>query len=196
MRFMLCARDRGTGEISLLSHASFLTRREAVEAISAVGDFTKLEGLDVFLVDLDVAVPVAVVPWHADEAAPVHGVFNLDESLQARTLEEASASEAEAPAGDSVEEPVSPTDEGVVLEEIVYEDVVFDDAAPVDEASVPAEYDLEGSLGPMVFDMGASLGLVQIDIDEWTCEDCIYVSTCAFSGSRRPAACGAFQWRA
>ena len=40
------------------------------------------------------------------------------------------------------------------------------------------------------------VGMVQIDIEAWTCEDCIYIATCAKTGTLRPAECGAFQWRA
>jgi hypothetical protein len=42
----------------------------------------------------------------------------------------------------------------------------------------------------------SGLGLVEIDIESWTCEDCIYVLTCERSGTQRPAECGSFQWRA
>jgi hypothetical protein len=203
MRFMLCARDRVTGEVTLLNSASFVTRREAVEAISTAGDFAALAALDVFLVDLDTAVPVAVVPWRGAESAPTHGLFSLDESPGIVPDEAASAPESpespatsESPDSTDAAQSALPLEEDAVPEGAVFEVVPFDNVAPVDEASVPAEYDLDDAHAPMVFDMGASLGLVQIDIDEWTCEDCIYVSTCAFSGTRRPAACGAFQWRA
>ena len=176
MRFMLCARDRVTGDMELLTGSSFATRREAVEAIPAAGDFSALAGMDVFLVDLDVAVPVAIVPWYADEAARAAGDAVGD------GVDGVSGADAQ-PAVDvaAVRDDV-PVDDDELARDLHDDDEI---ASPPDDAHAP-----------MVFDMGARLGLVQIDIDEWTCEDCIYVSTCGFSGTRRPAECGAFQWRA
>ena len=145
----------------------------------------------------DAAVPVAVVPWRGAEAAPAHELFSLDESLGIVPEVESSVPVPPAPP----EPPDAPRsvlslDEDPALEDIAFAEPTFDRATSVDETSVPAEYELNDAHAPMVFDMGVSLGLVQMDIDEWTCEDCIYVSTCAFSGTRRPADCGAFQWRA
>jgi hypothetical protein len=40
------------------------------------------------------------------------------------------------------------------------------------------------------------LAVGEIDIESWTCEDCIYVVTCDKSGSLRPVECASFQWRA
>lgn len=40
------------------------------------------------------------------------------------------------------------------------------------------------------------LGLGEIDIESWTCEDCIYIVTCEKSGTLRPVECASFQWRA
>jgi hypothetical protein len=183
MRFMLCARDRVTGDMELLSGSSFTTRREAVEAISDAGDFAALAGMDVFLVDLDVAAPVAIVPWYADDVVRAAGEA---EGVGPDDAGEAEAHAAADVAADGNDVAADPDEDAAHGEETAlgHQDV--------DEAASPAD----DAPAPMVFDMGARLGLVQIDIDEWTCEDCIYVSTCAFSGTRRPAACGAFQWRA
>jgi hypothetical protein len=45
-------------------------------------------------------------------------------------------------------------------------------------------------------DEDVRLGIGEIDVESWTCEDCIYVVTCEKSGTLRPAACDSFQWRA
>jgi hypothetical protein len=141
MRFMLCARDRVSGQVTLVSDASFESRREAVEAVSGVRDFSAYSNSDIFLVDLEAAVPVAVVPWRPEAA---------------QESEEPVASER-PPAKDALEEPAE--DRAVPLSEIL-------------------------------------MGVAEIDIMAWTCEDCIYITTCAKSGSLIPAECGSFQWRA
>jgi hypothetical protein len=162
--------------MELLSGSSFTTRREAVEAIPAAGDFSALAGMDVFLVDLDVAVPVAIVPWYADEVERAVGEAAGDDPEPTPTADDALSLEVGADQRDV------PAENEELAHDFEEDDEI---ASPPDDGRAP-----------MVFDMGARLGLVQIDIDEWTCEDCIYVSTCAFSGTRRPAGCGAFQWRA
>ena len=157
MRFMLCARDRSSGAMTLVSDRSFPTRREAVEAVSGVRDVSALSDADVFLVDLDAAIPVAVVPYlargEAEAAAP-----ETDVTAQA-DVPDAGAADVGAP-------PLFADLEGPGLEE--------------DQTAVPE----------------VRLGFVEIDIDAWSCEDCIYISTCAKAGTLRPAECGAFQWRA
>lgn len=139
MRFMLCTRDRSTAAIALVSEESFATRREAIEAISRVPDVCRFAETDVFLVDLDVAVPVAVV--------------------------------ACTPGGDGAAEAAS-TDEAREVDSDEQDEDDLAMAAPV------------------------GVGMVEIDIEAWTCEDCIYISTCAKVNTIRPAECGAFQWRA
>jgi hypothetical protein len=139
MRFMLCSRDRSSGALKLVLEDSFESRREAVEAISGVRDFSEYAGADIFLVDLNGAVPVAVVPWRPETADGVVALAASDPAVAA-----------------SGEEPC-------------------EEAGPGD---------------------AVRLGVVEIDIEAWTCEDCIYISTCAKAGTIRPADCGAFQWRA
>lgn len=34
-----------------------------------------------------------------------------------------------------------------------------------------------------------------IDMDSYTCEDCVYAGTCPKAGEERPATCGSFQWK-
>ena len=155
MRFMLCARDKASGTMTLVSDSSFATRREAVEAISGVFDVSGLSESDVFLVDLDAAIPVAVVPYLAS-----------DDSTEAA---------ASAPGEVSAEE------EPTALTEAPRE------SAP-DTGEDESDADEPGS--------EVRLGFVEIDIDAWSCEDCIYITTCAKAGTLRPAECGAFQWRA
>jgi hypothetical protein len=135
MRFMLCARDRSSGSIRLVSDDSFASRQDAVAAISGLPGAAGFAGMEIFLVDLDAATPVAVVPCAVDGGA---------------------ASSVPATRADDDEE---------------------DDAA--DSSPQPSD-----------------VGVVAIDIDDWSCEDCIYISTCAKQGTIRPAECGAFQWRA
>jgi len=141
MRFMLCARDRVSGQVALVSDSSFESRREAVEAVSGVRDFSAYADADIFLVDLEAAVPVAVVPW-----------------------------KPEAP----VEAPAQAADEGPAADGPAEE--------PAEDRAVPLSEIL--------------LGVAEIDIMAWTCEDCIYITTCARAGSLIPAECGSFQWRA
>jgi len=145
MRFMLCARDRVSGIVTLVSDESFETRREAVVAVSGVRDFTAFADCDIFLVDLEAAVPVAVVPWRP----------------------EATAEPAEAGVEPAEAEDTPVEDAGVL---------------PADDRAVPLSEVL--------------LGVAEIDIMAWTCEDCIYITTCAKAGSLIPAECGSFQWRA
>jgi hypothetical protein len=127
--------------MSLVTESSYGTRREAIEAISDVRGLGELGESDIFLVDLDAAVPVAVVPYRSPSQAP-------DPSQSAR--------EPETVASD---------------EESEDEDALHHDD-------------------------GGHLGMIEIDIEAWSCEDCIYISTCAKAGTVRPADCGAFQWRA
>lgn len=161
MRFMLCAKDRASGTMRLVSHESFGSRRDAVEALSVVRDLSDLIGTDVYLVDLDTAVPVALVPCGAEGAVP----------------------DRPADVAASAEESALTFDE--VVDEAAAEAVPAEDPAAVDELPEWA-----------TAEPGATLGVLQIDIDAWTCEDCIYVTTCAFSGTRRPSQCASFQWRA
>jgi hypothetical protein len=139
MRFTLCTRDRSTGAIALVSEESFATRREAIEAISQVPDVCRFADTDVFLVDLDVAVPVAVVACGPGGEGAAESA-SVDEALDV------------GPEGNDEDDPIA--------------------VAPV------------------------AVGMVEIDIEAWTCEDCIYISTCAKAGTIRPAECGSFQWRA
>ena len=34
-----------------------------------------------------------------------------------------------------------------------------------------------------------------VSLDEYTCDDCVYVDTCPKKGESSPADCGLFQWR-
>ncbi|GAB4274525.1 MAG: hypothetical protein Kow0056_02960 [Coriobacteriia bacterium] len=36
----------------------------------------------------------------------------------------------------------------------------------------------------------------EIDIDSYTCDDCVYEATCPQKGDKAPATCGSFQWKA
>jgi hypothetical protein len=142
MRFMVCARDRKTGTIVLVSEESFGNRREAVEAIAGSRDVERLLGADVFLVDLNAATPVAVI-----------GVSGSTAEFRVET------------AGGTPSVPgLEDTDEA--------------------EAATPGT------------DEQVRLDIGEMDIETWTCEDCIYVVTCEKSGTLRPAECDSFQWRA
>lgn len=179
MRFMLCARDGATGTMTLVSDRSFPTRREAILAISDARDVPGLADSDVFLVDLDAAVPVAVVPCAggpavaAPQAAP--------EEVPEETLEEAGAG-AEAPVAEAAEQ--------------LTDDATAPEADAEAEALAEAALDLAETVEEVLTDSGMRLGFVEIDIEAWTCEDCIYTATCAKVGTIRPAECASFQWRA
>jgi hypothetical protein len=142
MRFMVCARDRETGAIVLVSEDSFANRREAVEAIAGSRDVERLLGADVFLVDLNAATPVAVIS--VSGATAEYRVETVEGTPSVPGLGDT----------DDVEVATSDTDAEVRL------------------------------------DIG------EMDIETWTCEDCIYVVTCEKSGTLRPAECDSFQWRA
>jgi len=154
MRFMLCAKERDTGTMRLITQESFASRRAAVEALSVVRDLSDLMDTDVYLVDLDTAVPVALVPCGPGGVTEVPAPKDI-------------------PAAPDVA--VEPVPEEIAVEE-------------------PTEPDELPSLSTA--EPGATLGVLQIDIDAWTCEDCIYVTTCGFTGTRRPSQCFSFQWRA
>jgi hypothetical protein len=166
MRFIVCARDREDGAMVLVSAASFPNRREAVEAIIASQGLGALLDSDVFLIDLEAAAPVALVPVTevgetpaSSAAAGIPGVFD-----------EPSAGSDNEPLFEGV---------GEVLTE-----------GP-DEAAEEAAAEAEG-----VTDHLSRFGPVELDIASWTCEDCIYVMTCDSSGANRPVDCASFQWRA
>ncbi len=165
MRFMLCARDRANGTVTLVSERSFLNRREAVEAISEVRDFSHLAGADIFIVDLESATPVAVV-----------SVASQDQG-------------AEVLAEDAGYDPSA--DAAVAAEEASFEDGADAESQGQAETEDVLEEELDQWAARTV-----EVGMVQIDIEAWTCEDCIYIATCAKTGTLRPAECGAFQWRA
>jgi hypothetical protein len=152
MRFIVCARSRDDGTMSLVSGQSFPNRREAVEAIVASDRIDALLGSDVFLVDLEAASPVALIPV-GDAGSPLVRL-------------------GVEPAVDTEETPR----------------VGSEGDEPAESAGV------EDNDGDAV--ETARFGSLEIDIDSWTCEDCIYVLTCDRSGTTRPAECGSFQWRA
>jgi hypothetical protein len=150
MRFMVCTRDRRDGTVGLVSAASFPNRREAVEAIVASVGVGALLDTDVFLVDLEVATPVALVP-----VSQASDVTVSDASLVPEESSDVLPRDAAGGAQPSIEEDLA------------------------EKEPSPEHY-----------------RLVEIDIESWTCEDCIYVMTCAKSGTVRPIDCGSFQWRA
>jgi hypothetical protein len=143
--------------MSLVAPRSFPNRREAVEAIIASDEVDTLLGSDVFLVDLEAATPVALIPVAGSEAPAVR-LANEPAGVAADAVEQTALWE-----GGEAHEPSAVESEG-------------------DEEHDTAE--------------ASKFGSVEIDIEAWTCEDCIYVLTCDKSGTLRPAECGSFQWRA
>lgn len=152
MRFIVCARSRQDGTVGLVSGESFPNRREAVEAIIASEAIDALLGADVFLVDLEAATPVALIPVGDAGRLTYAAPEVAEEAEQAESVDGAVASP---------------------------------------DAEVDSNEEAEASDGDVV-----RVGSVEIDIEAWTCEDCIYVLTCEKSGTLRPAECGLFQWRA
>lgn len=165
MRFMLCARNRASGAMGFVCDWAFPTRREAIEAVSGVRDFSEFAGSDIFLVDLESATPVAVVPWKPEE----------DEDVVRAPVPVSTVPEVEAPQVTMTEPEPAGVPVGTEAAAVAEDEDVWDDEIA----------------GPAV-----TLGMVEIDISAWSCEDCIYISTCAKSGTIRPAECGSFQWRA
>jgi hypothetical protein len=156
MRFIVCARAREDGTVNLVAGESFLNRREAVEAIIASDQIGELLESDVFLVDLDAATPVALIPVG-------------DASASAATADGGRGGDADGAS----------------------QAMLWDSGATTEDAGSDPEHDADEGAGAQV-----RLGSVEIDIEAWTCEDCIYVLTCEKSGTLRPAECGLFQWRA
>lgn len=60
---------------------------------------------------------------------------------------------------------------------------------PVDDLLAMAPNEAEVESEPMIYEPQA------IDLDSYTCEDCVYVSTCPKAGQDSPASCGSFQWK-
>lgn len=80
MRFILCAIDRDSGSVTLLSDDSFPTRKQAVDAGAFRASGPVLTDCDLFLVDLDTATPVMVVsgePPLQDAVRPHVGRFEV-----------------------------------------------------------------------------------------------------------------------
>jgi len=63
-----------------------------------------------------------------------------------------------------------------------------DEFAPESDQAVPeAEAPAEPLEAPV---------FVRVDFEAWTCDDCVFVTTCDRVGVDRPATCASFQWRA
>ena len=159
MRFIVCARAREDGTVSLVDPRSFPNRREAVEAIIASKAIDNLLRSDVFLIDLESATPVALIPVNGSGVPMVR-------------------MESEEP-----EETSEPVEQAGLWE---------DEEAQTASSSGAGADEADGEPQAEV----ARFDVLEIDIDSWTCEDCIYVLTCEKSGTLRPAECGSFQWRA
>ncbi len=76
--------------------------------------------------------------------------------------------------------------EGEVPEEIELDDEIVEqslpDASPVVEPAV-------AEVAPKAYEPG------EIQLDAYTCDDCVYANTCPKAGSSNPAECGSFQWK-
>jgi hypothetical protein len=159
MRFIVCARATEDGAVSLVDSRSFPNRREAVEAIIACKAIDDLLRSDVFLIDLEAATPVALIPV-TGSGIPVVRVEGEEPEEDSEPIDQAGLWE------DEESQPASSSGAGA------------DEGAGEPEAEV------------------ARFDVLELDIESWTCEDCIYVLTCEKSGTLRPAECGSFQWRA
>jgi len=62
-------------------------------------------------------------------------------------------------------------------------------AEPVDEALATVLDEAEAAPEPLTYEPQ------EIDMNSYTCEDCVYVSTCPKAGEESPASCGSFQWK-
>jgi hypothetical protein len=71
MRFLLIGRQRDTGEVRVVSSDTYATRQDALDRLGdAVATQGGLPDHDLFVVDLDVAVPVVFYPAPAQQAEP------------------------------------------------------------------------------------------------------------------------------
>ena len=219
MRSILCALDPESGNVTVVTGRAYATRAEALDAAGRVAP-ADLVGREVFVVDLESATPVVVLPGaHTPGSVPTVA----DDEGAARTPTAAE------------EWPFVPSDLGGVGPSTLTIDSAEEDAdraqvwwletgaeadavagpggvtvvvAPDAEEVAPgaavvatepeaAEQQAEipeprAAVAPS--DMGA-FDAMRVDFEAWTCSDCIFLSTCTKTETHRPATCGSFQWK-
>jgi len=82
MRFIVCAKNRRSGETSVVGARSFLSKDEAIAALGGLDSIGLLGDDELFLVDLDTATPVVLVPTRRipAESAAVDDAGDTDET--------------------------------------------------------------------------------------------------------------------
>jgi hypothetical protein len=205
MRFLICARHRATGAASVVSDRTYPTRDAAVAAVASRSSLEGLAGSDLFLIDLEAATPVMIVAGGVE--FPEQRSGKLDDPGIPRD----SVALEEWPFVDSDEGGVGPSTLGEdrLLENADSAEMWWletgagpDDAAPVELVvtegeTEPASDADDGSEGdPSPIEERAAHVQLRVDLEAWTCADCIFPGTCPKVGTDRPATCGSFQWKA
>ncbi|HEY3318239.1 MAG TPA: hypothetical protein VGK50_07440 [Coriobacteriia bacterium] len=130
-----------------------------------------------------------------EEPVPLAAIAEYDFSA----FEESAAEvEPEEPVADPVAEmPVA----DIVAEAVDDAEPVLDDAEPVLaeavvaepqgvlEASAPEGEEPGGGATERVYEPGV------LNMNEYTCADCVYINTCPNHDQKKPAECGSFQWK-
>jgi hypothetical protein len=161
------------------------------------------------------AAPVPMVVEHHAELLAV-----AESEAASVTAPEAPLAESEAPAATTVEEPVAEDAAAVVPvaplqwpwetgEEAVGEAAAAQDAGePAVADAVPAGAAPLGVVDPQGVTAAVAAGARPqepaddrsyepgaLNMNEYTCADCVYVNTCPNQHQKAPAACGSFQWK-
>ncbi|MBN2404434.1 MAG: hypothetical protein JXE06_02505 [Coriobacteriia bacterium] len=93
----------------------------------------------------------------------------------------AQVDEEEAPEAETI---IEAEDDGP--EEIELEDEIVEQSPP--EVS-PVVEPAAAEVAPKAYEPG------EIQLDAYTCDDCVYANTCPKAGASNPAECGSFQWK-
>lgn len=223
MRFLLCARDRKTGAVSIVSGRAYASRAEAIDSLATAGTAAGLGDSDLFVVDLDAATPVVMVTGGGPTAAPVTiGMPPVEESVETEIVIEEwpfVPSDDDGGVGPSTltrDLPVEDADRAQVwwLETGVPEPEPAAETAPgpaVPEAAAPAvapdavatepNEGLETPAAPIeeaepsAPEAEEPEASPKVDFEVWACSDCVFIATCPLTETQRPANCGSFQWK-
>lgn len=120
----------------------------------------------------------------ADEPAPAAPTSLEDLGIPSEWLEEAGAVAAPepVPAEPDVPEDAEPSPEPVLATE--------PDSEPIDDVIAAFDVGMPEDPAPVKAYEPAS-----VDMNAYTCDDCVYTGTCPKAGQERPASCGSFQWK-
>lgn len=185
--------------------ATDLDQDALLEALRRAADSLVQQGVEVpapTIHEAEVTVPAATM---AKETTAAEG--SAPDAGDGFVADSAPQLEAESSAGPSVAEPlgvaVPPAEPATPAAEPVFPTVdVAQDLEPVrpvimgeypEEVSTVAVPTVsEGSTEPQVKPYEPS---GELEIEAYTCKDCVYFNTCPKAGESTPAECGTFQWR-